>query len=108
MSYERKDRRKYMDEGTKAIMQLAIDKSSKENKDYLDDKFNSLEGKVDGVVKSINELKTYGCVPCRSHEKDHKEKERRTIKIATCISAIIPTTFIVIGYIKGWILGLVK
>lgn len=87
-----------MDEGTRAIIQLAIERNTEENNKYLDNKFTNLNGKIDGIMNVVNEIKMYGCKLCSDHIIDHEKKEKKFFAVAT----IIPTIITIFGFSIEW------
>ena len=113
------DRRRYMDEGTKAIIkeisreivnehEEKFNKITEKNNEYLDGKFLCLENKIEIVKKIVDALKTGDCQALATHITSHKDKEKRIIKTVTLISVLTPTFFIAGGWIKGIIIGWIQ
>src|SRR3990167_5913366 len=113
------DRRKYMEEGTKAIIreisreivnihEEKFNRITEKTNEYFDEKFKCLKTQISELTKTMTDLNTKGCVPFIEHRTEHKEKEKRTIKIVTLISTIIPTVILMGSWIKGIIVGWIQ
>jgi len=113
------ERRRYMDEGTKAIIreisreivdahEEKFNKITEKTNEYLDEKFKCLKTQISELTKTMTDLSTKGCLPFIEHKTEHKEKEKRTIKIVTLISTIIPTVILLGSWIKGIVIGWIQ
>lgn len=110
------DRRRYMDEGTRAIIseisrKIAddqyekIERINKERDGYFDEKFECLKVQIKEVKAVVDGIGVIGCTPATNHIEEHKEKEKRIIKSVTIISTTIPTVILLGSWIKGMIIG---
>lgn len=113
------DRRRYMDEGTRAIIseisrKIAddqydkIERTTKERNEYLDEKFECLAMQIKEVKTVVDDIKITGCAPTINHNKEHKEKEKRINRNVTIISTTIPTVILLGSWIKGMIIGWIQ
>lgn len=113
------DRRKYMDDGTKAIIreisrEIAdtqyekINEYIKEGNKYLDKEFTGLKEQIGEIKNTIDEMKINGCISCVNHKKEHKEKEKKMVRTVTIISTAIPTFILLGGWVKSVIIGWVQ
>lgn len=112
------DRRRYMDEGTRAIIEgitrkicdvqyEKIETITKEHNKYLDEKFACLKKQI-GEVKDVIDKTKDNCTICLTHVAEHKEKEKRITRNVTIISTTIPTIILIGSWIKGIIIGWVQ
>ena len=110
------DRRKYMDEGTRAIITEIsrnitdtqyekIERIIKERNEYLDGKFECVKVQIKEVKVVVDDIKKAGCTPTVNHITEHKEKDKRITRNVTIISTAIPTIILLGGWIKEIIIG---
>lgn len=108
-----------MDEGSKAIVREIsrdiiffytekIEKITEKNNLYLDNKFLLLGNKIEEIGKELLIINRNGCSSFIKHEIEHKEKEKKAIKLVTLISVSIPTIIMLGAWIKGIIIGWIQ
>lgn len=108
-----------MDEGTRAIVKEItreicdaqyekIEKVTKENNKYLEEKLVGITLQITDVKDAINEIKIKNCPVCLNHVAEHKEKEKRLTRNVTIISTTIPTVILIGSWVKGLIIGWIQ